>query len=309
VTYYLGFDGGGTKTQAAILDAAGRVVGEGNAGPSNPLRIGYVTTFSALGDSAAGALTAAALEKNQIRAVCAALAGAGRPGVADEVGKYLSSAFPGTLTYVRSDFEAALEAAAGAGPGVVLIAGTGAAAFGRNDAGQSARASGNGPWISDEGSAFDIGRHAAAAAARALDRGEPLGPLLERIATPARPARWDELIERIAAHPDQVFPSFFPLVVEAAEGGDPLAVRLLQRAAADLSETAATVVRRLELQEREFVLAKSGGVFGRTRILDADLDARLARLAPMARIESLRTSPAAGAALIAKRFAEQAERE
>jgi N-acetylglucosamine kinase-like BadF-type ATPase len=306
MTYYLGFDGGGTKTLAAIIDSDGRVVGEGTAGPSNPLRIGYVTTFSALSESATRALAAASLDKKQLRAVCAALAGAGRPGVADEVSNDLVSSFPGTLAYVRSDFEAALEAAVGPAAGVVLIAGTGAAAFGRNDAGRSARASGNGPWISDEGSAFDIGRNAMTAAARALDRGEPLGPLLERIATPSRPTHWNELIEQIAAQPDQVFPKFFPVVVEMAEGGDPLAVSLLQRAAADLSETAATVVRRLELQDREFVLAKSGGVFERTRVLDAEVDARLARVAPKARIEVLRTPPAVGAALIAKRFAEQA---
>src|SRR5436305_1146216 len=37
--YVLGVDGGGTKTHAALLDAHGRMLGEGFAGPSNPLRV------------------------------------------------------------------------------------------------------------------------------------------------------------------------------------------------------------------------------------------------------------------------------
>ena len=46
--YVLGVDGGGTKTQAVILDARGRVAGEGLAGPSNPLRVGVSSAAAAV---------------------------------------------------------------------------------------------------------------------------------------------------------------------------------------------------------------------------------------------------------------------
>src|SRR5438067_13096087 len=39
-TYLLGVDGGGTKTRAIVVDARQKVLGEGEAGPSNPLRVG-----------------------------------------------------------------------------------------------------------------------------------------------------------------------------------------------------------------------------------------------------------------------------
>jgi activator of 2-hydroxyglutaryl-CoA dehydratase len=38
--FYLGVDGGGTKTHVAVLNDAREMVGEGAAGPSNPLRVG-----------------------------------------------------------------------------------------------------------------------------------------------------------------------------------------------------------------------------------------------------------------------------
>ena len=59
--------------------------------------------------------------------------------------------------------EIALDAAFGSGPGVIVIAGTGSIAYGRNAQGASARAGGWGSAISDEGSAHWIGRSAAVA--------------------------------------------------------------------------------------------------------------------------------------------------
>src|SRR5688500_11858891 len=38
--FYLGVDGGGTKTHIALMNATETVVCEGVAGPSNPLRVG-----------------------------------------------------------------------------------------------------------------------------------------------------------------------------------------------------------------------------------------------------------------------------
>src|SRR2546423_1271885 len=55
--YLLGVDGGGTKTHAVIADEHGRVLGEGFAGPSNPLRVGVnpaATAVREAGDQACG---------------------------------------------------------------------------------------------------------------------------------------------------------------------------------------------------------------------------------------------------------------
>jgi len=46
--YFVGFDGGGTKTDCVLLNAAGEVLAEHSAGPSNPLRAGFERSQSSL---------------------------------------------------------------------------------------------------------------------------------------------------------------------------------------------------------------------------------------------------------------------
>jgi len=300
--HYLGFDGGGTKTECVVLDAVGRVVAQAVAGPSNPLRVGSAEAFAALTVAAAQALASVNLTTRDVGAVCAGLAGAGRPSVVQEVMEYLEQNFPDSIAHVATDFEVALEAAAGPGPGAVLIAGTGSSAYGRNPAGESARAGGHGPWIGDEGSAFDIGRRAVVAMACAKDLGSPTPLLAKLIPEALGIARWEDLAERIAANPDEVFPPLFPVVVEAADQGDEAAREILTSAAAELADLAATVILRLGLEKVEFPLAKSGGVFGRSALLDEPLDKALRQIAPSARIALLGVSPAVGAAQLARRL-------
>ena len=155
--YSLGFDGGGTKTDCVLLNARGDVIGEGHGGSANPLRSGYDGAFSSLREAAAGAMAAGKIRPADITSVCAGLAGAGRRSVVRRMMVFLSQEFPAALTQVATDYEVALESAVGSGPGVVLIAGTGSVAYGRNAAGDTARAGGYGPLLGDEGSAFEIG--------------------------------------------------------------------------------------------------------------------------------------------------------
>ena len=302
MNYYLGFDGGGTKTQCVVLDEDDRVVGQGVAGPSNPLRVGFGQATIALASAATAALASADLRGRHLRAVCAGLAGAGRPRVAAGLLSFLKENFPGSLVHATTDLEVTLEAAAGAGPGVVLIAGTGSAACGRNAAGEVVRAGGHGPWIGDEGSAFDIGRRAVIVMASALDLGVSPPPLAECVLAALGLSGWDELIERIAQAPHEVFPQLFHVVAEVAEAGDKAAREILAAAAAELTDLAAAVIYRLDLGKAEFSLAKSGGVFGRSALLDSPLDAGLGRIAPRARISLLQVPPAVGAARLARRL-------
>jgi len=304
MTYSLGLDGGGTKTECVVLDANGQVAGQGVAGPSNALRVGFGAAAGALTLAARAALTSASAQMTQVTAVCAGLAGAGRPSVANRVLAFLAAEFPQAFVHATTDLEIALEAAVGGGPGVVLIAGTGSSAYGRNAEGKTARAGGYGPWLGDEGSAFDVGRRVLAAAALARDEGEPPTRLAERIFAALACSDWDDLTERIARNTDEVFPAIFPVVIEAAEAGDRVARDILLDAATALASLADIVIRRLGLADGEFALATSGGALGRTALLDWPLERSLLHFAPRARIGPLRVSPAIGAARLAKRLAE-----
>ena len=100
---------------------------------------------------------------------------------------------------VVNDALVALEAGAGDGPGIVLIAGTGSICYGRNEEGQAARAGGWGYMLGDEGSGWWIGRRALSAVMRQFDGR---GPATLADATRARsisacPSRSSDLVHEV----------------------------------------------------------------------------------------------------------------
>lgn len=302
--YSLGFDGGGTKTDCVLLDAKGNIVGEGRGGPANPLRSGYDGAFSSLREAAAGAIAAAKIRPAEIAAVCAGLAGAGRRSVVRRMMVFLSEEFPAALTQVATDYEVALESAVGRAPGVVLIAGTGSVAYGRNAAGETARAGGYGPLLGDEGSAFEIGRRAVAAVARSRDTDAPVTVMADMISAALDCPDWDDLMLRIMKDPDDVFPKLFPVVADAANAEDSAAKEIMFASAIGLGNLAMIVIRRLGMKGQQFPLVKCGGVFGRCHMLDSLLDSVLASGALRAKLSRLEISPAVGAARMAARLSE-----
>ncbi len=302
MSYFLGFDGGGTKTECVVLDSQGLVAGVGRGGPANPLRCGYEAAFQSLVDASSAALGKASLTPANIAGVCAGLAGAGRRTVVRRMLVFLAEQFPGAIAQVATDNEIALEAATGAGPGVVLISGTGSIAYGRNAAGETARAGGYGPWIGDEGSAFDIGRRAIGASLRARDEAVGLPLLGEMILAGLVCRDWDEVLELTLKSPDEIFPKLFPVVVAAADQGDMSAREILFTSAIGLGNLAMMVIRRLGMRELQFPVVKCGGVFGHSEILDTLLDSVLASGALNATLSTLEVSPAVGAARMASRL-------
>jgi N-acetylglucosamine kinase-like BadF-type ATPase len=302
--YSLGFDGGGTKTECVVLDPHGKIIGEGRGGPSNPLRCGFDTAFASLKQAAEEALNTAGLHANSVTGVCAGLAGAGRKNVVRRVMVFLAQEFSRAVAQVTTDFEIALEAAVGSGPGVVLIAGTGSAAYGRNAAGETMRAGGYGPWVGDEGSAFEIGRRAVAAVARARDQGGSITLLTDMIPSALDCPDWDDLMLRILKNPDEIFPALFSVVAEAADAEDSAAKEILFTSAVGLGTLAMIVVRRLGMNDQEFPLVKCGGVFGHSRMLDTKFDSVVAGGALRAKVSQIDISPAVGAARMAARLSE-----
>ena len=301
---YLGFDGGGTKTECIALDADGRIVGHGNSGPSNPLRVGYNAACAALQLAAGGAIASAKYAASDVRGICAGLAGAGRRNVSEEMRLRLSRIWPGAPVEIITDAEAALETAVGGAPGIVLIAGTGSIACGRNAKSEIVRAGGYGPWIGDAGSAYDIGRRATLAVARARDLAAPATLLTEMILSALDCRDWDDVVEKLAAGPGSVFPKLVPVVMQATEDGDAAARDILTRAALDLANIALAVVGRLNMKNADFRVARVGGVFGRSYVLDSRVDDLIVRVAPGARVGLLEHPPALGAARVAMRQAQ-----
>ena len=296
--YILGFDGGGTKTECVLMNSADQVLARTYAGASNPSRIGVESAARAVEQSAQLALGALGLPRSVITAVGAGLAGTAKPDMKERMRGALQKCFPGAAVTILTDFEAAL-AAAGEGPAIVLIVGTGSAAFGRNVEGETTRAGGYGPSSSDHGSAFDIGKRAIAAAIQERRSGSD-SALGRQILLRLCCTEWPVVQHRAQTMPDEIFPPIFPVIAAAADCGDGTAQEILVHAAQEVSSLVADVADRLHLREKEFLVAKIGGTIGRSRFFDAQIDAALKHIVPRAQIGRLRISPAEAAALAAK---------
>ena len=166
--YYLGIDGGGTKTTCAVGDEA-TLLATATAGASNIVRVGEVTSRESLHNAIRQACVAAGITPQQVQGTCIGGAGAARPELAGVVREIVAQLLPAPIIVV-GDMEIALEAVFALGPGVVINAGTGSFAYGRDREGRTLRAGGWGFAIGDEGSAHWIGRSVVAALLRATDR-------------------------------------------------------------------------------------------------------------------------------------------
>jgi N-acetylglucosamine kinase-like BadF-type ATPase len=301
--YVLGFDGGGTKTDCVLMDEAGNILARGRSGPSNPARVSAEQALANLQAAALDAFLHAAADSlpnhatpRSFSAVVAGLAGAAQPDIAEKMRALVQTGFPGASLKLCTDLELALYAA-GDAPAIVLV-----------DAhGQIARAGGNGPLLGDEGSAYDIGRRAVRAALRAVDETGHDSALGKQILRQLGCAAWPAVQLRVSTAADEVFPRVFPVVTAAADAGDNTARMLLTDAARDLAALVKIVVGRLRLGKLDFLLAKTGGIFGRSSFLDATLDELLRETAPNARIAPLPMAPAEAAAHLALRLISSAE--
>src|SRR5580700_6476484 len=297
--YFLGLDGGGTKTDCILVDGSGKTLARSTAGPSNPIRAGYAKAWFTLSDAADVVLEHQHIKAGDIRGIYAGIGGAGRDVVARRIGTFLERAFPEAAVTVTTDLAITLQAAVGDGEGLVLIISTGSAAYGRGAGGETSRAGGRGPWFSDEGSAFDIGRRALAAVVRAEENRGPQTALSAKMLKWLGCNEWGRVLDWVVKNPDDVFPRIFPLVGELGDKGDAVACEILTTAAASLGDLAHSVIGKLAMQDREISIAKAGGTNGRSKVFDAAIDARLHELAPHAHIVALQMRPAEAAAKLA----------
>jgi N-acetylmuramic acid 6-phosphate etherase len=282
----LGIDGGGTGTVALLArrneHGAPTILGRGEAGPANPQAVGFATAFRTIDEAVAAAFAAAGLERGEVGDACLALAGAGREGDRKQLQAWAESRKLARNFQQAHDAAAVLAEGTPDGWGVALIAGTGSLAFGRDRAGRTTRCGGWGYLFGDEGSAYWIALSALRCVAAAADGRGPETSLSPRLFTALAIDDPQQLVPAIyGRHLDRAaLAALAPLVVQAAEAKDAVAVQIVTAATQHLAEIAASVAWRLGLSDRPFPLALAGGVvtgsaFVRDRVAQQLRDLRL----------------------------------
>jgi len=274
----LGIDGGGTRTRASILKEDG-VLARVESASIKRLRVGAQAAEANLRALLKDLYAQAGV--SGVDAVCCGVASCSVPGTVEWITAVLRE-FRAERVEVVGDEVIALDAAFKGGPGILQIAGTGSNTIGRAPDGSRESAGGYSSRLGDEGSGYWIGLHCVRRALHALDREEPTR-VLEKVGEIWGTNSLDDLVGLGDSTPGPDFAALAPAMNELAEAGDPVALGVLNQAAADLVEFVLLVRGKLKRKHGivgEVPVAWTGGVVEKMTIVREAFFAGLHAAAP-----------------------------
>lgn len=155
--YFIGIDGGGTKTAFVCYDEENTLIGACVLPSCHVLQVDTNRAVSILKGGIEN-LVAEIPEKDAQIYICAGLAGYGKNiELRKRIEKICSLSFAAYPYLIRSDADIALAGALNGEDGILVIAGTGSIALSQNQ-GKSSRCGGWGYVMGDEASAYDMAK-------------------------------------------------------------------------------------------------------------------------------------------------------
>jgi len=298
----LGIDGGGTRTRASIVQGD-RVLARAESGSIKRLRVGAEAAEANLRALMKEVYALAGV--SSVHAACCGVASASMPGVKEWITAVFED-FKAERSEVVGDEVIALDAAFHGGPGILQIAGTGSNTIGRAADGSRECAGGWSSRLGDEGSGYWIGLHSVRRALNADDRGEPT-QILAKVGEVWGTPSIDDLVNLGDSTPGPDFAALAPTINELALAGDPVAVKILSQASADLVEFVLLVRSKLRSKHNiagEVPVAWTGGVIEQMTLVREAFFAGLKAVAPQMPVSQTAAVSLEGALWRAHRLAE-----
>lgn len=278
--YYLGIDGGGSKTALLLVDRHGRTVCQGMTGGCAYPELGISGAVQVIGEALGRMLTDNGLGPERIAGAAAGLPCYGENPEADQgLAAGVKSLLPGVSWGIYNDVELGWAGSLGLQAGIHVVAGTGAIVYGRNSQGKSARANGWHEDFSDEGSGYWLGLKALSLYGKQKDGRLPRSPLYEILREELGDRGQGELVplyvENYRGKRKQVA-SLQLALLKAARQGDENALQLYERGAAELAAGVRAVAEKLEFsRESRIPVSYSGGIFQGGEIILRPFERRL----------------------------------
>lgn len=295
----LAIDAGNSKTDVAVVTAAGQVLATARGGGFRPPAVGVAAAMDALAEPVARAFTDAGV--TSVAHVSACLANADLPVEEQRLADALRARAWGPSVEVRNDTFAILRAGVAEPRGVAVVCGAGINCVGMRPDGRTARFPAIGRISGDWGGGWGLAEEALWYAARAEDgRGEPTAlsrTLPAHFGLPTMYALIEALhlehIEHDRRH------ELSPVLFATAAGGDAVARSLVARLAEEVTVMATVALTRLDLLGEETPVLLGGSVLtaGHAQLDDAVRELLSAR-APKARARVVTAGPVLGAALL-----------
>lgn len=291
--YYLGIDGGGTKTEFVLSDSENKVVSRLLMDGCNPNTVGIEQTRRIIEDGAVRICKDVPLSSV---AVYAGIAGCASGNYADEIREMLQK-MSFAACDVGSDTNNIVAAGLGNNEGVAMILGTGICAYVvKKD--ETKRIAGWGYLFDNGGSAFHIGRDAIHAYFSACDGSGEETSLVQRIKETFRGSNADFLMHLYNGG-NKVVSSYAVYVFEEAEKGDRVSVAILKQNVAEIARLIRASLSHFLACSEKIPVILGGGLTNQAILLPYLFDA-LGDDVKRCNIQILSVSPVEGALELAK---------
>ena len=222
-SYYLGIDGGGTKTELLLADNGGRIIAKTVVGGSNPVDVGMQKCLDTLAEGISK--VCGDIPTTQI-SVFAGLAG-GITGDNKEIIAEFFKKYNFAKAQNGSDAENAIAAALGDENGSIVIMGTGSIAFSQID-GKLIRRRGYGYLFEEGGSGYTIGRDAIVAALYDEEGSGEHTEITELVRELLGEREIRKNLTKFYSGGKRYIASFAPTAINAYKSGDAIAKKIIE---------------------------------------------------------------------------------
>lgn len=264
--YYLGIDGGGTKTKFIICDKQGKKIASSETGTSHYLQIGLDSVTQVLSEGIDEVCKKANINKEQI--VSAFVGSPGFGDVKDDVIRIqtaIAKAMGPIKHSIGNDGVNALAGALCGEDGINIVAGTGSIGFGYNS--ETDKTVSCGGWHhalgSDEGSGYWFAREILHEFTRQADGRDERTALYDSLRKHLQVNDDGEvisiIIEKWQMDRSKVA-SLAILIDELYETNDPYAIKMLENASTELADIVNTIYKNIGFT-KEVKVSYTGGVF------------------------------------------------
>ena len=260
--YYIGVDGGATKTAicAAAADSSEFFSELTNSASWREYGVNQVV------DNIKDVIYSFPLVKDgNVAGIAMGLPCFGESENGDrELEKSIREAFPGIPLYITNDVEVGWAGSLSLTPGVNVVAGTGAIAFGKNESGETARSGGWSEFFGDEGSCYWVGRKVMQLFSQQADGRIPKDALYTTIRNELEiknDFEFIDLVHREYMTNREKVAALQILARNAANAGSHSVKELYKEAANELCRLVASIRDRLKFKQRPFPVSYSGGLY------------------------------------------------
>ncbi len=302
MSYVIGIDGGGMKTEAVVASIEGEILGVGLGGTSNI----NIASKNEVAESLRNAITKAIeMSKVKGKALIGVLgvAGTERKKCKEIIREIAYEIDFADRIIVTSDATIALFSATGMKPGIIIISGTGSIALGINNRGIIARAGGWGYLLDDEGSGYWIGLKALREVMRMYNGRGSKTILKHAIMEHLNINDLQDLVTMIYTGRLSIseIASISKIVTKCAEMGDEVALNIMKEAGRKLAEMIIAVIKKLNFKNKVNVYY-FGGVFNAGKIILEPLRNEVTKNGIEIELKKPKFKPVIGAVLLALKY-------